>query len=391
MKEDWVSYLISWLLYDQPQAAQMVGYTNDQEHWKDYAVVIVPCGHLGKDWVCPTMEPPRIEANIIYTDIVYAAAFFTSRAEELIHPQRDAHGRFLAQYSMLGQHNRLLIPLLDEYARTLTKTLMRVCEEQHIDCPVSLPQPGYRHIYLSHDIDSLNQYRHLRGAVGGLIRGEGKRIWAAWKNIHEDTAYQGIETLVRLDEQCAASPQAEPIYFIKYTHGKGYDYPQYSHHSKAYQQLMPLLKQHHALLGVHSSYYGPGTSYPYSHHRSHYLRCSISDMAQLVNAGIRDDYTMMFADQCGFRLQTSRSVRWINPQTMELTPLTLHPLMIMDTTLASEQYMHLSEDEAYFYCEEMMEKVRQNHGDLCILWHNTTPNHNAYHWTLYSKLISLIH
>ncbi|MGN0209374.1 MAG: hypothetical protein ACI397_07975, partial [Paludibacteraceae bacterium] len=98
-----------------------------------------------------------------------------------------------------------------------------------------------------------------------------------------------------------------------------------------------------------------------------------------------------------FRLQTSRPVRWINPKTYTLTPLTLHPLTVMDCTLSNANYMNLqTEDEAYFFCEQLFDKVRQYAGDITLLWHNsifksnTTNNNNEsinYHTTLYPKLL----
>ena len=99
---------------------------------------------------------------------------------------------------------------------------------------------------------------------------------------------------------------------------------------------------------------------------------------------------MGFADQVGFRLQTTRAVRWINPITYNLSPLTLHPLTIMDVTLSEERYMNLTEDEAYFLCERLIDKVRMHHGELCLLWHNTSINPNSYHASLYPKLLSLL-
>ena len=113
-------------------------------------------------------------------------------------------------------------------------------------------------------------------------------------------------------------------------------------------------------------------------------------MKELIKAGYTDDFTMGFADQAGFRLQTSRAIRWINPQTMQLTHLTLHPLLIMDCTLDRENYMHLTEEEAYFLCERLIDKVKLHHGDLCLLWHNNSVTPDNYHRNLYPQILSYI-
>ena len=382
-----IDYIITFLLYGNSPAAKQVGYTADESQWEKYRVVIVPNGQLGKEIIMPHLDElhvEQLEASddqttrwIIRTDIVYNTFFFISRAEELINPQRDEHGRFAAKYSLLSQHNRLMIPLVDEYARMLMKLL---------DLP--LPTPSFSKIYLTHDIDSIAQYRHLRGAVGGIIRGEWRKVLASQKDIHNDPAFT-FQWLIAQDKKVKG---AECIYFVKDTSGKQYDYPQYNLRGKDFALVQQTLETSGAKIGLHSSYYGihGAESWKEGGHRSHYLRCSIDQMQALADAGIRDDFTMQFPDQVGFRLQTTRPVRWINPKTMQLTDLLLHPLTVMDCTLSNTNYMHLSEDEAYFECQRLFEKIHQNAGEIVLLWHNTNPTGNTYHRSLYPKLLALL-
>ena len=385
-----VEYIKSFLLYGDTTAATQVGYTADTTQWSRYRVVIVPCGHLGTDLVIPDFAHPEVErvddTLIVHTDLIYNTFFFVSRAEELLCADRDEHGRFTARNSVLGQDNRLLIPIVDEYARFLMKLL---------DLP--LPDAGFSHIYLTHDVDTIEHFRHLRGAVGGILRGQRQQVRAALRSLHNDPAY----TFPWLIAQDRLLHDATRIYFIKYTRGRGYDYPQYNLQGRDYQHVANLLRRSGALLGLHSSYYGDlptsdmdaalGTAIPdWRYHRSHYLRCSIDRMQRLADAGVTDDFTMGFPDQIGFRLQTTRPVRFINPKTMTLTPLILHPLTVMDCTLSNECYMHLSEDEAFFECERLFDKVHQNSGEIVLLWHNTSINPATYHRSLYPQLLTLL-
>ena len=405
-----IDYIIRFLLYGNAEAAKQVGYTANEEEWQNYRVVIVPNGHLGKEIVMPDFKEkptptPSLKGGenneeyktwIIRTDIVYNTFFFISRAEELINTQRDEHGRFLAKYSILGKNNRLMIPTVDEYARMLMKLL---------DLP--LPTPSFSQIYLTHDIDTIAHYRHLRGAIGGIVRGQWRKVMASLKDIHNDPAFT-FSWLIAQDKKVEG---AKRIYFVKDTEGKGYDYPQYKLDGKDFETAEQLIENSGAKIGLHSSYYGGKMTnvVVFTHmvnkesvregdivkikdlyHRSHYLRCSIDDMQMLVNMGITDDFTMMFPDQVGFRLQTTRPVRWINPKTMQLTDLALHPLTVMDCTLSNSNYMNLSEDEAYFECQRLFDKVHQNAGEVVILWHNSTPVGNTYHQSLYPKLLEMI-
>lgn len=380
-----ITYILTWLCYGDEKAAKRIAYSADEKLLATHDVLIVPNGHLGKDIVLPDMghpvvEKPKKDKVIIRTDIVYATFFFTSRAEELINPQRDEYGRFAARYSILGKKNRLQIPLLDEYARLVMK---------HLALP--LPENSFGHVYLTHDIDSITQYRHLRGAIGGIARGERAQVIRSLGDIRQDPLYS-FPWMIAKDNQ-AKNDQTQTIYFVKHTHGRGFDYPQYRLWGRDFRHLCQLLLDSGAAIGLHSSYYGylPHASIQRTHlHRSHYLRCSIEQMQRLADVGITDDFTMGFADQAGFRLQTTRAVRWINPQTMQLTSLTLHPLTIMDNTLSNANYMNLNEDEAYFLCERLIGKVRQHHGDLCLLWHNSSFAETDYHRSLYPKLLQLI-
>lgn len=383
--KDIIDYIITWLCYGDINAAKRVAYTADEKALKDHDLIIIPNGHLGQDLLLPELKRPIVEQpkkgkSIIRTDIVYTTFFFISRAEELIRFQRDEHDRFAAKYSILGLKSRTQIPRLDEYARLVLKQLN-----------LPLPEPGFAHIYLTHDIDSIDQYRHLRGLAGGIKRGEVKQAFASLCNIKKDPQY----TFPWLIEQDAKVPNAETIYFVKHTKGRGFDYPQYCLCGHDYKRVKKLLLESGAKLGIHSSYYGDLPPYTLHNtqstlHRSHYLRCSIDQMQRLADAGYTDDFTMGFADQAGFRLQTTRAVRWINPKTMQLTNLTLHPLTVMDCTLSNDNYMNLTEDEAYFLCERLIEKVKLHHGDLCLLWHNGNLTPDKYHRSLYQQLINYI-
>ena len=397
-----IQYIITFLLYDNEVAANQVGYTADESQWSNYHVVIVPNGHLGKEIVMPNLEEVKVEPLgetaseenqrwIIRTDIVYNTFFFISRAEEVINNQRDEHGRFLAKHSILGQNNRLMIPTVDEYARMLMKLL---------DLP--MPTPSFSRIFLTHDIDSIEQYRHWRGALGGILRGKVREVLASLKDIHNDPAFT-FSWLISQDKKVEG---AKCIYFVKDTLGKGYDYPQYELFGKDFETVKDMIEQSGAEIGLHSSYYGHESTLSEVYgrlllqqneqpekpicHRSHYLNCSIDQMQCWAKIGITDDFTMMFPDQVGFRLQTTRPVRWINPQTMQLTNLVLHPMTVMDCTLSNSQYMNLSEDEAYFECQRLFEKIHQNAGEVVLLWHNTIIADNGYHRSLYPKLLSLL-
>ncbi len=383
-----IRHLIAFLLYGDKQAAALVGYTENRSEWAQYKIVIVPCGHLGKQIVPPDMGQPRVrqegDTYVIETDMVYNAFFFTSLAEELLTTERDQHGRLTAAHSVLGQHNRLQIPLLDEYGHLLLKLLQ-----------LPMPPQQFSAVFLTHDIDTVSYYRSLRGAVGGIMRGQWNRVKTSINNLYNDPAYT-FPWLMKQDAKVQSTDfNVHQLYFAKDTHGDGFDYPQYKLDGVDFPFLAKSINRHGGHIGWHSSYYHflPKKDCPlinYSLHRSHYLRCDVNWLEKIAHQGVVHDFSIGFPDQAGFRLQTTRPVPWINPYTMELTSLILHPLTIMDATLSREEYMHLDEDEAYFCCQRLVDKVRQNNGELVLLWHNTNINPDTYHRSLYPKLLALI-
>jgi len=130
-----------------------------------------------------------------------------------------------------------------------------------------------------------------------------------------------------------------------------------------------------------------------SANRHHYLASLDPDhLHRLLYAGITDDFTMGYADIAGFRLGTSRPVRWISPTERELTSLTLHPLTVMDSTLSEQKYMGLDYEAARQYCLQLIEQVRLNNGELILLWHNSSVSTTTagYHRQLYEYLINTL-
>ncbi|MBP5476067.1 MAG: hypothetical protein J6Y00_00045 [Paludibacteraceae bacterium] len=385
---DLVRFLIEFLLYGNKDAAQLVGYTEEESKWQQYKVVIVPCGQLGKRLVMPDMAEPRPERLgdtwVIRTDLVYNSFFFISGAEEVLVSEHDEHNRFLARHSLLGRDSRLMTPLIDEYGRMLLRLL-----------GLPMPEEGLKAVYLTHDVDSIARYRHPKGFLGAVKRGHLQRALAAVRDIKQDPDYT-FPWLMKQDAMLTGTPfPVYPLYFIKDTMGYGFDYPQYNLDGHDFHFLAFKIMKTGGQIGWHSSYYNvfykkPNIAINYSHHRSHYLRCSLDWREKISHQGVMHDYSMGFPDQAGFRLQTSRPVQWINPYTYEVTTMVLHPLLLMDVTLSEERYMGLNKEDALTVSRQIIDKTRQMGGELGLLWHNSNLGEDTFHRELYPALLQYI-
>lgn len=425
-----IEYILNFLLRDNT-LLQYVGYTDNMNEWHKYKVVVVPSGFFtsssyGAKNSLPTIPLPtynnlpiiygkaQIEKadkiTICHIDVVASVYFLISRYEEYVcsDSHRDIHHRFIGKESLPYRCNFLHRPIVEEYG----ELLLNLLQQHGINTP-AIPQK-FDNIYLTHDIDTIAHYRTLRGALGGIKRAIGggydhlKTIIAAQTDILHDPAYT-FPWIIEQDNRCR---NARQIYFFKAAaNGSGCDYPQYDLNGTDFHTLAKLINTSspNAEIGLHCSYAsGSDTSKIAKEHkrlraalpdrkivatRHHYLRSlQPQDMESLIEIGITDDYTMGYADITGFRLGTCRAVRFINPATRSLTPLTLHPLSAMDCTLSDTKYMNLSEEQALNTVANIIDVTRRHHGDLCLLWHNTIFDSltNTYHQHLYKNIINLI-
>ena len=418
-----IDYIIQFLIRDEHNAHH-VGYCNDKTQWSKYKVVIVPSNFFnnniygtpqsmpslplqeieGIPFLYGTSKIEKIENTIIcHSDLIASTYFLISRYEEYINPtsNRDTHGRYIGKLSIPAKANFIHRPIIEEYGQLLRNLL-----EQTGITFTPIPQK-INHIYLTHDVDSITNYRRLRGLIGGLLRRENiNTILKSLININNDPAY----TFPWILSQDNLLPTATKIYFIKATrNATGFDRPAYNLTGKNFKHLIKeiLKSTPNTIFGLHSSYKSGDSpdiipdeqrllqyvieNQQITTSRHHYLRSlQPEDMESLIDAHITDDFTMGYADIAGFRLGTCRPVRFINPKTQRLTSLTLHPLTIMDCSLSEPHYMNLSYTQALSYSQTLIEQIKKYNGDLYLLWHNTRFTNDNYHSQLYSQLIQYL-
>ena len=425
-----IDYIIQFLIRDEHNAHH-VGYCNDKTQWSKYKVVIVPSNFFDDDFYgtpksmpslplqeiegipflygTPTIE--KIENTIIcHADLIASTYFLISRYEEYINPNtnRDTHGRYIGKLSIPAKANFIHRPIIEEYSELLRKLLSPnlANTSEKSDITLSPIPQQINHIYLTHDVDSITNYRRLRGLIGSILRRENIiTILKSLININNDPVYT-FPWILNQDNLLSTATQ---IYFIKATRQpSGFDRPSYNLTGKNFKYLIKeiLKSSPNTIFGLHASYKSGDTpdvipdeqrllqyaieNQQVTTSRHHYLRSlQPEDMESLIDAHITDDYTMGYADIAGFRLGTCRAVRFINPKTKRLSSLTLHPLTMMDCTLTHENYMGLSYKESLQYAKNLIYETKKYNGDLCLLWHNTIFTEKD-HKNLYSQLINLL-
>ncbi len=422
-----VEYIIRFLLPNNENLAVLIGYTNNTAEFSKFKVVIRPSSFFNKEvYGCDISLPslplhkiddidllfgtPHIEQNngtvVVDADIIASSFFLLSRYEEFIGKEKlDEHHRFDGKKSLPYRANFINRPIVEQYSHLLIKWLnMAGIQTSHPPC-------GFSNIYLTHDIDAIGLYQHIRGALSGFYQSIFSNNVSFWNvlqsicNHKKDPAYT-FQWLIGEDQKVA---NADIIFFVKaLQHSYGYDLPHYSLSSNKMQELIRYITHNHCKIGLHSSYHSFAnpesicqehdmlerqTASKTTLHRSHYLTVQPPYQPQYYTAsGITDDFSMGYASVAGFRLGTCRAVKWINPANFEINPITLHPMTIMECSLSNENYMNLDYDEALIYSTKLITEVKKYGGELNLLWHNTsiTPKPNNYHTKLYKNIIDLI-
>mgnify|MGYP003319005597 CR=1 FL=1 len=148
-------------------------------------------------------------------------------------------------------------------------------------------------------------------------------------------------------EQDAKLEDARNIYFLRNPLFPEYfDRPYLKVESPDMRKLIRELKNNDVELGLHTSYASAehlelvlqekksiemAIGRKITTNRNHYLRLITNNQLDtLVEAGVKEDFTVGFAEMPGFRMGTCRAVKYINPDTLEVKDLILHPLTMMD-------------------------------------------------------------
>ena len=104
--------------------------------------------------------------------------------------------------------------------------------------------------------------------------------------------------------------------------------------------------------------------------RQHYLRFGLPHTFRtLLECGIREEHSVMWADRAGFRAGTARAFRWYDVLREEATALLIVPPHAMDVT--ARYYAGLTPERAIASWTELADEARASGTALRCLWHNS--------------------
>ena len=429
--DELLQYLTAFLLGEGNEAlAPLVSYGDDGAA----PLVIEPSGFFSEgvyltEKSLPAPPLPELEgAPILFgtpsvreedgrvflgADLIASAFFLLTRYEECVRRGvRDQFGRFPGRESLPYRAGFLRRPVVEECGALLRRLLRRAGRD------VPEPFPGFRHVYLTHDVDQIwtwdNYYRAARSALKRVLTGKPEKL-RPLLSVWNYKKYDPVSTfpwLTRMDGAVRGTLGAErctPVYFFMGCVKKTtYDFEYLTNPSRA-ADLVRYLKANRSEIGYHVSYAASQdmrlakgeiarirelAGRPVVLSRNHMLSSrEPEDYRVLLDAGITDDFTMGYADAAGFRLGTCRPVRWIDPARRELTGLTLHPMTVMECTLDAKDYMDIQdEEEAFAVVRGLLEEIHRHGGEAVLLWHSPAvdPHNRTYQRSLYRRTLTAV-
>lgn len=423
-----IDYIIRFLLGDgvSGEVAEAIGYTGDRNAYHRYNLVIVPSGFFdegryGTAGSLPSLPLRETEGIpllfgspkqewvgdtwVVHADVIAGTFFLITRYEEMVRRGvRDEHGRFPGKASLPYRAGFLHRPVVDEYRRLLRRWL----RQTRLRVPDVVP--GIRKIYLTHDVDAPFLYRSWKGLLRSVRDGRGADVFLQrLKGKPVTDPFDTFPWIFRTDgllQERAGRERVKPVLFLKAGGRTKQDKPRYDVNSTDLQKLVREARTHGFSVGLHASYQAGkqpslirqekkvletalGRTVRWNRH--HFLASrEPEDLDRLEAAGFTDDFTMGYADAAGFRLGTAYPVRWINPATRRLSPLRLHPLLMMDCTFDESKYMGSDYEGAAAYGTLLLEQVRRAGGEAVLLWHNTSfrTDRENYHRRLYLHVLN---
>ncbi len=334
----------------------------------------------------PVLFPERGQ---IPFDLWAAAFFLLSRYEEYLPYEADRYGRFPAQAALGAEKGWLQLPLVDLWAARL-----RQLARQKL--PALAWPPPRRRWQPTCDVDMAWAYLHrpwwrtLGGIARDLARADGTALKTRLRTLcaRQADPFDTFE-LLRTHWQHA---ERKTRIFVHVGPWGPYDKNVPLHHpamrrlvrqlaSWATIGLHPSFRQGQRLAGIRKEKEAleKVLDHPVTDSRHHFLRIDLPRTYRLlIQAGIRTDWSMGFAERPGFRAGTAHPFPWYDLERECPTSLTVVPLALMDVSLT--KYLKLKPEQAVELAKQLWNAMAPGGGLFVALWHNSTPFDKAPWW-----------
>ncbi|MBX7245978.1 MAG: polysaccharide deacetylase family protein [Candidatus Sumerlaeaceae bacterium] len=322
---------------------------------------------------------PSPKVAVLGFDLIASAFWFLTRYEEYVNSTPDQHGRFLCEHS-LAPPELYDQPVVNRWFENLYSLILE---------GLKIPKPAFTRrqtVALTHDVDLMRKYRGLRGARRFMsdtltMRSSAEEVRHAsmvLAGLRRDP-YDSFDQLFQLKEKLGA----QSTFFFMAGGKTGHDCD-YSLADSDVRQLMSRVRSNRDEIALHPSYEtltSPALIRseaetlrkemvkPLRGSRQHYLRFAVPETWRaLVDAGIRYDSSLGFADRAGFRCGWSGCFHPFDLEKREVLPIIEIPLVVMDVSLAV--YEKVPAEQSLERLAHLLDASHTEGGAYVLLWHN---------------------
>ncbi len=367
---------LSGILFEQTIEKQVVEVSRHQN-----IAVLFPC------------NDDRLAYDLPF-DIFSAVFYQLSRYEEYTNSARDTHGRFPASASLAYQHNFLSVPVVNYWIEWLKEKIRG--KFPHIEFAVQKFQ-----FIDTIDVDNAFAFKGKGWVrnIGGAIRDRNNRQWlkkriAVWLDHRPDP----FDTFAWHIEHTRHKNISQQVYFFlvgnyaAWDKNVPFDYP-------LLKKRIHFLQKYEVEIALHPSYasnnepallqtekerleYLTGTEIRSA--RQHFLKLHLPHTYRnLLDIGIKNDYTLGYPDAVGFRAGVCLPFIFFDLPGNKVTDLTLYPLTAMDATF--RYYLKYTPRQAKEAYDKLLEEVKKVNGTFVSLWHNDALS-NDENWVGWQKV-----
>jgi hypothetical protein len=343
-----------------------------------------------------------IPGGLIPFDLFAASFFLISRYEEYLPFSPDRHGRYKAEDSLAVRKGFVNRPLVNEWAGFLKEKLL-------LQWPAMIFKPREFNFQPTIDVDNawafLNKglLRITASSLRDLFTGHPERLIRRF-NVLSGRALDPYDNFAWIHSRHSEASCKAVWFFLLGRYGR-YDTNIPSSHPAMKGLVQECNKV--AELGIHPSY-GSGLkkerigkeintlsgilSREILKSRQHYLRIRLPDTYRnLIDLGIRHDYSMGYASIPGFRASVCTPFPFYDLLREEVTDLIIHPFQYMDRT--SIDYMKTKPESVLPEIIALAKQVQNWGGEFVTIFHNETftPDSEGLEWRrIYGELLSAL-
>jgi hypothetical protein len=324
---------------------------------------------------------PTPNNQFISFDIFASAFYLSTRYEEYLPHLRDQYDRFDAKYSFAFKNGFLRKAMINHYAIFLFDLIESIFPDLHIK--------RSKYSYLnSIDIDNAWAYRQ-KGFVRTTAAISKDILTFNYKNLgrrlgvllgQKKDPYDNYQYLFDIQDKY----NLKSLYFFLLA-DYGLNDKNVPVWSKKFQSLIKVISDR-AKIGIHPSFGSNKkpeklakeierlsliSKFEVIRSRQHFLILNMPETyRRLIQHEIKEDYSMGFATEVGFRASICTPYPFYDLDREEQTKLMLYPFAVMEATL--KFYMETSQAQACEIIDSLVDEVKSVDGLFISLWHNET-------------------